>query len=413
MHSNALKHISISRKNSHTNAALVGIVVVVSQLSGCGQKEAIDNPVRPALVIKLGATNGADVDVFAGEIRARVESDHAFRMGGKIAKRLVDAGAVVKRGQPLAQLDPQDVTLASQAARAQVAALQTEADFADAELKRFQNLKAQGFVSQSALDQRTNHANAAHARLEAQKASANVALNQAGYATLVADMDGVVTTLMAEAGQVVGAGQPVMRLANPRERELVIAIPESALPTFRSAQRQMGTREILVCLWNNPDKKYKARVREIGGAADPATRTYSGRISIEGAGEEVGLGMSAYATFAGQTAIGTFAVPLSALYVKGNTTGIWQVQKNGKVSLKAVTVLQYRETTALIRTDAVKVGDDIIAAGVHKLREGEVVKPLVDPAVKGDGRVAYAAVPPQQVVAPQTAWMQSLQRFLP
>jgi membrane fusion protein, multidrug efflux system len=129
-------------------------------------------------------------------------------------------------------------------------------------------------------------------------------------------------------------------------------------------------------------------VREIAGAADPTTRTYAARLSIAGA-DDIGLGMSAYAAFVGSDAEGTFAVPLSSLYVKGNNTGVWQIATDGKVTFQAVTVVQYRETTALISATAIKAGDSIVAAGVHKLRDGEVVKPIVDTQVKGDGKVAY------------------------
>ncbi|MFN8986366.1 MAG: efflux RND transporter periplasmic adaptor subunit, partial [Burkholderiales bacterium] len=205
---------------------IISTVVVASGLAGCGKSETAAPTIRPALAYKITPGGGTDIDVYSGDIRARYEVDHAFRVGGKIARRLVEAGAVVKRGQPLAELDPQDAKLAADAARSQVTALQTEADFADAELKRYRDLFTKGFISQSALDQKNNVANAARARLDAQKATATVSLNQAGYATLVAQTDGVVTQVSAEAGQVVAQGQTVLRVANQNELELAIAIPE-------------------------------------------------------------------------------------------------------------------------------------------------------------------------------------------
>jgi RND family efflux transporter MFP subunit len=337
---------------------------------------------------------GADIDVYSGEIRARIEVDHAFRVGGKIARRLVDAGARVKRGQVLAELDPQDVTLAAEAARAQVAALQTEADFADAELKRFRDLFSKGFISQSALDQKVNVAAAARARLDAQKASANVSLNQAGYAKLVAQIDGVVTQVSAEAGQVVAVGQAVLKIADPSEMELAISVPESRVSDFRGAAAK---RPIRVHLWSNPERFFDARVREVAGAADPTARTYATRISISvpaAAKDSVSLGMSAFAAYVGTQATGTFSVPLSSLYVQANNAGVWKIAADGKVSLKPVNVVQYRETSALISSTAVAPGDIIVAAGVHKLREGEVVRPIVDAQVKGDGKVAFAPAEP-------------------
>ncbi len=374
--------------------AALGTVLIV--LAACSKQDAPASAVRPALAYKVTAGGGSDLDIYSGEIRARYEVDHAFRVGGKIARRLVDAGATVKRGQPLAELDPQDVKLAADAARAQVSAQQTEADFADAELKRHRDLFTKGFISQSALDQKVNLSSAARARLDAQKASANVSINQAGYATLLAQIDGVVTQVSAEAGQVVAQGQAILRVANPGELELVIAVPESRIGDFRGANLK---RPIRVHLWSSPETFFAGTVREVSGAADAVARTYAARVSLAVPPAQraaIGLGMSAFAAFVGVDAPGTFAVPLSALYAQGNNIGVWKIAADGKVSLQPVTVVQYRETNALVKSDAIKTGDTIVAAGVQKLRDGEVVKPLVDPAVKGDGKVAQAPATAEQ-----------------
>ncbi len=372
--------------------------MLTSGVAGCAKQDATPTQARPALAYKIPATSGIDNDVYAGDIRARIEADHAFRVGGKITQRLVDAGAVVKKGQALARIDPQDVKLAADASKSQVAAQQTEADFAVAELARFQDLFNKGFVSKSALDQKINAANAAKARLDAAYAQSNVTINQEGYTTLNAEMNGVVTQVMVEAGQVVAAGQAVMKIANPQEKELSISVPEAKLGEFKG--KGALPRELRVALWSNPEKYYKARVREIGGAADPVTRTYAVRVSLLELDESIQLGMSAYAVFAGANEVNTLAVPLSAIYVRDKTTGVWLIAADGKVALKEVTVIQYRETSAIVKATngSVKPGDIIVAAGVHKLREGEVVKPIVDAIVTGDGKVAHA---PAAVTEPE------------
>jgi RND family efflux transporter MFP subunit len=377
---------------------VLGVMVV---LAGCSHQDAAGPAIRPALAYKIGTDSGTDNYVYAGEIRARLEADHAFRLGGKLAQRLVDTGATVRKGQPLARLDPQDVKLAADAASAQVAAQQTDADFAEAEFKRYQELFTKGFISQSALDQKRNVAQAAKARLDASRAQASVSINQAGYATLVAEMDGVVTQVLAEAGQVVTQGQPVVRIANPREKELAISAPEGKLSDFKSVLAGKSTRILQVASWNQPDKYYPARIREIGGAADPVTRTYPIRLTLANADDALQLGMTAYAVFVGANDNDALSVPLSAVYVQGQSSGVWQIAADGKVSLKPVTVVQFRETTALIKAinGSVKTGDTIVAAGVHKLREGEVVKPVVDPLVTGDSKVAIAPSPALPTVA--------------
>ena len=381
-------------KNKQLRTQFLIVLVAVMQLAACTKDVETTQVVRPALAFKIGASSGVDAEVYPGEIRARREADHAFRIGGKIISRLVEQGSVVRRGQALAQLDPQDVKLGADSAGANVNAAATEATFADAEYQRFKDLFNKGFVSQSALDQKLNVASAAKARLEAARAQAHVSTNQASYATLTAEQDGVVTQVIAEAGQVVAAGQAVMRIADPAEKELSISAPESKIADFRRlGAKAAPVRDLKIATWANPDKYYAAKIREVSGAADPITRTYAIRITLQNADENVQLGMSAYAVFVGANEEGAIAVPLSALYVKnsatGTVTGVWQIAADGKVSLKPVTVIQYRENAALIK-GGVKIGDLIVAAGVHKLREGEIVKPITDPQVTGDGKVAVA-----------------------
>lgn len=387
-------------------AMVTGLIIGLAGLGGCSQQEVKAPAPRPALAYQIKAGAGSETELYAGEIRARVEVDHAFRVGGKIIQRLVDAGAIVKKGQALARVDPQDIKLASDAAASQVSAQKTEADFADSELKRYRDLFTKGFVSQSALDQKITVANAAKARLDAVRSQAAVSLNQAGYATLVAEMDGVVTQVMAEAGQVVAQGQAVMRIANPNEKELSISAAESKLADFRRLLAQAAAKKttngtganLRVALWSQPGKYYPARIREIGGAADPVTRTYAIRLSLQNTDDAIQLGMTAYAVFGAANESNTLSVPLSSIYVKGDpkgdVVGVWLIAADGKVSLKPVTVLQYRETSAFIEpqpgtTGGIKAGDLIVAAGVHKLREGEIVKPIMDELIKGDGKVAY------------------------
>lgn len=375
---------------AHVAIALMAIAV----LDGCAERNEAARSVRPALAYTISNNAGSGAEVYPGEIRARREADHAFRISGKMVTRFVEQGNVVKRGQALAQLDPQDVKLAADSARANVTAATTEATFADAEYNRFKDLFNKGFVSQSALDQKLNVATSAKARLEAARAQASVSSNQAGYATLTAEQDGVVTQVMTEAGQVVAAGQAVMRIADPAAKELSISAPESRIAEFRRiGAKGSPVRDLRVATWAHPDQYYEAKVREVSGAADPLTRTYSIRLTIQGADDLVQLGMSAFAVFIGANDAETISVPLSALYLKNGgaepVTGVWQIGKDGKVSLKPVTVIQYKENAALIK-GGVKIGDMIVAAGVHKLREGEVVKPITDPRVTGDGKVAAA-----------------------
>lgn len=374
--------------------ALLAAITLWLCLSGCHAPAPSAPSPKVALAHVVTAASSIDQEVWAGEIRARVEADHAFRIGGKIVQRLVDAGATVKAGQVLARLDPQDTKLGVEAARAQVAAQQADADLADLELKRARELFSKGFISQSALDQKISIAGAARARLNAQQAQARVSDNQASYAQLVAESNGVVTQVLAEVGQVVAAGQPVLRIADPRDMELSIAVSEAKVGAFRKARvAGKDTNVMLVSMWAQPHKHYAAQIREVAGAADPATRTWSVRVSLKDADDAVQLGMSAFAHFGAVGVAGALSVPLSSLLVKDGASAVWKIGSDGKLGLRPVKVLQYRETSALIEADAavLAAGDVIVATGVHKLREGEVVKPLLDAKLTGDNKVATPA----------------------
>lgn len=364
--------------------AISVIAASVGLLSGCGGKTTDAPVVRPALVFKIGDGSGIDAEVYPGEVRARVEADMAFRIGGKMVSRLVDQGATVRQGQPLASLDPQDVKLAADASRAQVNATKAEYDFAEAEAKRFKSLLDKTFISQSAYDAKVNARDAAKARFESAVAQAAVNTNQTSYATLVATQDGVVTQVMAEAGQVVAQGQPILRIANPREKEVSISVSESRISDFRALNK---SRELFIEVSSSPGKRYPARVREIAAAADPATRTYPVRVSFVQSDENVRLGMTANVAFVGATAATQIAVPLSALYQQGDKTLVWVVGADNKVKPRPVTVVRFRETSALI-TGPLKAGELIVAAGVHKLQDGQQVKPVTDPLITGANEVA-------------------------
>ena len=205
-------------------------------LASCGAKDKPAEPVRPVQLaqVKLGGARSAAV--FAGEVKPRYEADLGFRIGGKLVARYVDVGARVKKGQALARIDPADVGLQAEAAKAQVAAAETEWKFAQAEYDRYQGLLKEKFISASALDAKRNALDANHAKYEQAKANLAVAQNQASYATLAASDDGVITAVNADPGQVVAAGQPVFKLARVEEREVAISVPENRIGELTGRQ---------------------------------------------------------------------------------------------------------------------------------------------------------------------------------
>ena len=347
----------------------MALVAVFAALAGCAKTELAPEPVRPVQLaqVTLGAMD--EWASFAGEVKPRHEMDLAFRIGGKVVARDADIGARVKKGQVLARLDSADVALQAEAAKASVAAAEAEYTYAKAEYERYQSLHAQKFVSGSALDQKQNVFNANRAKYDQAKAQLAVARNQAGYATLVAPADGVITAVSAEAGQVVASGQPVAKLAREDEREVAISVPENRIGELARA------REIGVALAANPAKIYPARVREISPSVDPATRTFAVRVAVLSPDAGLQWGMTATVGLVAAGPARASLLPLTSLYRQDDKPAVWVYDPaTRRVALRQVTVGQYRENGVVV-TSGLASGEWVVTAGVHKLRPGQTVRP--------------------------------------
>ena len=349
------------------------LVAMALALVACSKPpEKVEAP-RPARVMTVQRAAADDVKIYAGEARPRYEIDLAFRIGGKLLERRVDVGATVTRGQPLARLDPQDARLSAAAAAAQVAAADADLSFAKSELDRSKQLLEQKFISQAAYDSKLSSYNVAAAKRESARAQSAVSGNQAAYTTLTSDSNGIITAVLAEAGQVVAAGQAVMKLARTEEREVLISVAESQATTIRA-----GT-PAQVSLWANPSMVYRGVVREVAPSADALTRTYQVRVSVPDANEAFRWGMTANVAIAGARGgaapSSAIVVPLTAINQQGPTTQVWIVGEKNAVEPRAVQVAQYLEGAAVI-AQGLQGGEKIVIAGVHKLHSGEIVTPL-------------------------------------
>jgi len=334
-------------------------------LTGCGQADA-DPRTRPPLVrtAQAGAAEASDRE-FTGVVGARVQSDLGFRVGGKIVARLVDAGQTVRRGQPLMRIDAADYTLATQASAAMVDAARARAAQTGADELRYRELVSAGAVSASAYDQAKAAALAAHAELSAAEAQARVRSNEAGYTVLVADADGIVVETLAEPGQVVGAGQTVVRLARSGPREAIVALPETvrpALGTTAQARTYGGLAG-------------QARLRQLSDAADPMTRTFEARFVLAGDPATAPLGSTVSVRLAAPGQRAAVSVPLGAIHDRGRGPGVWIVngKDTPKVSWRPVRLVAIGDETATIST-GLRRGERFVTLGAHMLHEGEAVR---------------------------------------
>ncbi|MCB2018992.1 MAG: efflux RND transporter periplasmic adaptor subunit [Hydrogenophaga sp.] len=344
-------------------------------LAGCSRPEAPQEPIRSVKLMTVAHAAPVARGGFAGDVRARVESALGFRVGGKLVARPVEPGQRVKAGQLLAQLDAQDLLLAAQAARAQVAAAQTQRDLAAADLKRFTDLKSQGFVSSAEIERRQASLDAAEATLKQARAQGAVQGNQATYSRLLADAPGVVVAVGAEPGQVVSAGTPVVRVARDGARDAVIAVPEDQVAHVRVG---MPAR---VTLWGtNPAAaaELTGQVREVAASADPVTRTFQVKLGLP-ADAEVVLGATVSVVFdapASHAAAGVIRLPTSALFRAPGTdkdSAVWVFDAaSGTVNPRTVTV-SGADGNDVVVVAGLKDGEEVVAAGVHVLSPGQKV----------------------------------------
>ena len=337
-------------------------------LAGCGEKAVPPAPqAQTVLVHTVRAGSAASQADYSGEVRARNEISLAFRVGGKLLARTVDVGDGVSAGQVLARLDPADLALASSGAEANLAAAAADRVYAQTDVQRYRDLRAQQFVSQASLDAKETALKAAEEKYRALAAQASLARNQRGYTELRADVGGVVSAVLAEAGQVVAAGQPVLRVAKTGEKEVLVAVPENRVAELAKAG------EVAVTLWAVPEKRYRGRVREMAPQADPVTRTYAARVSILDADGDVRLGQTARVLLNNVATDVVALIPLGSVFQQGKQPAVWQIGDDGRVHLRPVQVAAWREDGVAIR-GGLKGGERIVAAGAHKLTEGEAVR---------------------------------------
>jgi RND family efflux transporter MFP subunit len=305
---------------------------------------------------------------YSGEIRARYESQLGFRTGGKIVARLVEVGSHVKRGQPLMQLDPAQETLQLVAAGADVDAARSRVAQAKVDVQRTEQLLARQFASQAELDHQKLALDQAEAQLRSALARQQLNANQRGYTTLVADRDGVVSALLAEAGQVVAPGQSVVTLAADGEREVAISIPEQRVDELR------GARNLVVSMWAYPGRTWTGKLRELAPDTDSVTRTYSARITIEDPDPAlVRLGMTASVQAPDVDGGGAIRLPLTAIVDADGKRQVWVVDKQTRrVAPRLVTIGGAQNDTVLV-TSGLAGGETVVTAGVHMLQPNQQV----------------------------------------
>ncbi|MFB6450233.1 efflux RND transporter periplasmic adaptor subunit [Bradyrhizobium tunisiense] len=344
-----------------------GVATFVALAIPSHEASAVVDPRQEAPMVRLVAAarvSGSERG-FTGTIGARVESNLGFRVAGKIVERLVNVGEQVKSGQPLMRIDETDLRLAVTAKRNAVAAARAVVVQTDADERRYANLVSDGWTSKQRYEQAKAASDTAKAQLAAAEADAEVAENQATYSVLVADANGTVTQTLGEPGQVVAAGQAVVRLAQSGPREAVVALPETIRPAIGSLAD--------ASLYGSDGRRHTAHLRQLSDSADPQTRTYEARYVLDGEAAAAPLGATVTIRLASQDHQPEVQVPLGAVLDDGRTTGVWVFDSaTSTVRLQPVKLLRVTSETAVISGS--KSGDQIVSLGAHLLHEGARVR---------------------------------------
>jgi RND family efflux transporter MFP subunit len=341
--------------------------VSAAVLAGCSRHEAPPEPIRSVKVMTVGVDTFGSTHEYAAEVKPRIESRLGFRVAGKIVKRQAEVGQRVKPGEVLAQLDPRDYQLAADAARAQVNAALTNRDLAAADFKRYKTLRDQNFISGAELERRETTLKAAQAQLDQAQAQLASQGNQATYTNLVADAAGVITAIEAEPGQVVQAGTTVVRIAQDGPRDVVFSVPEDKVAAIKPGSA------VAVRSWSD-NKQLEGKVREVAAAADPVTRTFPIKVSLDSM-EAPSLGATVYVLPKALSMAGTpvIKLPTSALRQEGQGTAVWVLDKQTMTVKSQPVQIATADGNEAVIAAGLAPGMQVVTAGVHVLSPGQKV----------------------------------------
>jgi RND family efflux transporter MFP subunit len=361
---------SVSTRNrAPFRAPLVAVLVAAATLAACSKQAPAPEPVRSVRTQVVAPAGAGGTLEYAAEVRARVESRLGFRVAGKLVARPAEVGQRVRAGQVLAQIDAADLKLGQDAAAAALRAAEVQQQQAAADFKRFQELRAQGFISAAELERRENTLKAAAAQLEQAQAQAGVQRNQAGYAALVATAAGVVTAVDAEVGAVLSAGTPVVRVAHDGPRDAVFSVPEDDAAAMRALVGRSGA--LRVRPWGSA-QALPATVREVAAAADPATRTFLVKADVGNAPLQLGQTLTALVELPRRE--GVVRLPLAAVMQQQGAPAVWVVDRSSMTVKVQPVAVAGAEGNVVLVAGGLTPGQTVVTAGVHVLTPGQKVK---------------------------------------
>nr|WP_312364462.1 efflux RND transporter periplasmic adaptor subunit [Ensifer sp.] len=364
---------------------MVLLAAISLLLAACSEEAEEAKPVvRPVKVIEIGDAGEARQMNYSGVIRARTEMNLGFRVGGKITERLVNVGDRVKSGDLIARIDATDYELSVKSAAANLEAAERQVETTALVRTRAEQLFAKKVASKAQLDQATLGHSQAMASRDAAASALAQAKNQVTYTELMADRSGIVASIAADVGQVVGSGTPVATVAAEGEKEVLIAVPEVDVANFKPGMA------VKAGFWSDQGLMLDGKVREVAGSAEQPSRTFAVRVSLPD-DPRILLGMTATILASAADADRHLSVPLSALAQKDGGTTVWVVDRGSQtVRSRTVTVADFTSDGVRV-LDGLKRGDLVVAAGTQFMTENLKVAISGDVARQSAGNDQTAA----------------------
>ena len=346
------------------------LLAVATVLASCKPDTKVEAPeIRPVRTVTAAKGKAGETVVLTGHVQAEDEPAFAFRIAGRMIERPVNVGDRVEAGQVLAKLDPENELNELRSAESTLAAAQGQLTYARGDFDRQRQLLANGHTPRARFDQSQNALQSAQSQVDNAEAQLRIARDRVSWTTLEADAPGTVTARGAEPGEVVQAGQMIVRLARQGGRDAVFDVPAQLL---RSAPSES---EITVRLTDDPSVTATGRVREIAPQADPVTRTFEVKVGLSDPPQSMRLG----ATVTGSVKLESepvISIPASALTELNRQPAVWIVDpKNLTVSMRNVELLRHDPGTVVI-AQGLDTGDIVVTAGIQALHPGQKVRLL-------------------------------------
>jgi membrane fusion protein, multidrug efflux system len=345
-------------------------VITAFLLAACQREtEATSPEVRPVRTVTVAKRDIGETVTYTGRIEAENETRLSFRIGGRMVKRAANVGDRVEPGQVVAKLEPQNEMNALRSAQAAVSAAQAQFNEADNNYKRQKILLARDVASRVQYERAEQTRDTAGAQLESAQAQLKIAQDQVSDTELKADAGGIVIGTAAEPGEVVQAGQLIVRVAPKGGRDAVFDVPGQVL---RSAPSDPPVK---VSLTDDPAVTTIGRVREVSPQADPVTRTFEVKVGLTDPPAAMRLGATVIGRLQLDTAP-TIEIPATALTEFDRRPAVWVVDpSNLTVSLRNVDVLRHNPATVAI-SNGLDTGEIVVTAGTQALHPGQKTRLL-------------------------------------